>query len=296
MRRHRRWTLVLTLVLSLVGAACAQAASPPPGTTPSPTPTTPTETTPSPTFTTLEEGILRVGSCLDFPPFEFVEAGEEKGFDVDLTEEIASRLGLQVQWVRADFDTIFTALAANDFDMVAAAVTATGDVGAQRDQVVDFSDYYFNAGQSLAVNVQRTPDIKSVDDLQPGDIIGVQRGTTGKDWAEENLAPRGIEIKTYRTITPAFADLEAGAITGIVNDAPSSEGIIERQQLTGVVEVVQFIDTGEKYAFAFSEDNPGLREAVNRVLREIIADGTYAEIWERWFPQTPLPEEYRPTS
>ena len=108
------------------------------------------ETGAIPEFTTLEEGVLQVGSCLDYPPFETVKNDDEVGFDVELSEEIASRLGLTVEWIRADFDTIFTAVAGGQFDMVAAASTITEE----REQEVDFSDPYFNSRQALVVNTE----------------------------------------------------------------------------------------------------------------------------------------------
>jgi polar amino acid transport system substrate-binding protein len=288
--KRRYWALGLVAALMLVATACAEDE-------PTTQPTTPSETTPAeetPQFSTIKEGVLQVGSCLDFPPFESVEGGDEVGFDVDLTEAIAERLGLTVEWVRADFDTIFTALAGGQFDMVAAAVTATGDTGEERAQVVDFSDFYFNSRQSLAVNVAETPDIQSTADLGEGDVVGVQKGTTGADWAKENLEPQGVQIRTYNTITPAFADLEAGTIVGIVNDEPATAGVIQEQQLEGTVEIVEPIDTNEKYAFPFSKDNPELREAANTALGEIIADGTYTTIFEQYFPGTEVPAEFQP--
>jgi polar amino acid transport system substrate-binding protein len=242
--------------------------------------------TPEPQFETLEEGILSVGSCLDYPPFESVEGGDETGFDVDLTEAIASRLGLEVEWVRADFDTIFTAVAGNQFDMVAAASTITEE----REQVVDFSDPYYNSRQSLVVNTTETPDIQSTDDIGQGDVIGVQRGTTGKDWAEDNLTGQGAEIRTYGAAPDAFRDLEAGNVTAIVNDEPSSAEIIK--DLEGL-EIVEPIDTDEKYGFPFSPENPELREAVNQTLQEIVDDGTYEEIFAQYFPDVKVPEEFQ---
>lgn len=282
MNVHKRVSMLLPALaaVTLVAAACGGAEEAPPGTTPT--------GTPSPDITTLEEGILTVASCLDFAPFESVEAGDEVGFDVDLTEEMAKRLGLTVQWVKTDFDTSFTALAGDQFDMIAAAITATGDKGVERDQVVDFSDYYFNSRQSLAVNTSETPDIATTDDLKSGDTVGVGKGFTGKDWAEENLAPKGINVKTYTSITDAFRDLEAGNITGVVNDGPSSDGIVK--DLTNV-KVVQYIDTDELYAFAFSPSNPDLREAWNVQLKAVYADGTYATLFEKYFPGATVPPQ-----
>ena len=80
-------------------------------------------------FTTLTEGTLLVASCLDYAPFENVKNGEPYGFDIDMTNAIAAKIGFtqdQVQWKKANFDTIFTAVANDAFDVVAAAATATG--------------------------------------------------------------------------------------------------------------------------------------------------------------------------
>jgi polar amino acid transport system substrate-binding protein len=244
----------------------------------------------APAFTTLESGVLTVGSCLDYPPFESVKGGKEVGFDIDVTEAIAEQLGLQVKWVRANFDTIFTAVAGGQFDMVAAAVTATGKTGEERAQTVAFSDYYYNSRQSLAVNTQETPDIQSTADLGDGDAVGVQRGSTGKIWAEENLQPNGVEIRTYTASPDSFRDLQAGVVQGVINDEPASVEIVT--EFPGL-EVVEAIDTNEKYAFAFAKDNPALVEAVNGAFQAVIDDGTYATIYEKWFPGAPVPEEFQ---
>ena len=242
--------------------------------------------TEGPQVETVEEGKLLVGSCLDYPPFESVKKGEPTGFDVEMSQEIAERLELEAEFVKADFDTIFTAVAGGRFDMVAAASTITEE----RLQTVDFSDPYFNARQSLAVNTEETPDIASIDDLGEGDVVGVQKGTTGKAFAEEELAPNGVEIRTFQTAPDAFTDLEAGNVVGVINDEGATIGIIENRP---GLELVQAIDTDEHYGFAFSKDNPELTEAVNGVLEEIISDGTYEEIFKKYFPDNPVPEEFQ---
>lgn len=298
-RRSRFWIAAALAVFALVVASCADtdgggetaATGPTAETAPTgATATGPTgETSPIPEFTTLEEGVLQVGSCLDYPPFEQVKGGDEIGFDVDLTEEIAARLGLTVEWVRADFDTIFTAVAGGQFDMVAAAATITE----KREREVDFSDPYFNSRQALVVNTSETPDLASTADLAAGDVVGVQKGTTGQAWAEENLAPNGIQLQTFQSATDGLRALEGGAMTAFIADEPFvAEAIADLASLS----VVEGIDTNEKYGFAFSPANPELREAVNAVLAEIIADGTYQTIYETWFPGAPLPPEFAPSA
>lgn len=239
-----------------------------------------------PAVTTLEDGVLTVGSCLDYPPFETVKDGDEVGFDVELTEAIASRLELTVAWVRADFDTIFTAVAGGQFDMVAAASTITEE----REQTVDFSDPYFNSRQALVVNTAETPDLASTDDLVEGDVVGVQKGTTGAAWAKDNLVPNGIQLQTFTSATDGLRALEGGAMTAFIADEPFvAEATADLPSLS----VVQGIDTDEVYGLAFSPENPELRDAVNGVLAEIIADGTYATIYGKWFPGAPIPPEFQ---
>jgi polar amino acid transport system substrate-binding protein len=292
-KRTRVWLAALIAVFALIVAACASNDDEGPtggtGTTAETGATGATGETGIPTFTTIEEGKLTVGSCLDYPPFESVDHGVETGFDVDITNEIASRLGLEVKWVKADFDTIFTAIAGDQFDMVAAASTITDE----REQVVDFSVPYYNALQSLTVNTQETPDITSTDQLGDGDVVGVQKGTTGKIWAEENLVPQGVELKTFQLSPDSFRDLEAGNVVGVINDATASVEIVKDLP---ALEVVQQIDTNEHYGLAFSPSNPDLREAVNTVFAQMVADGTYATIYGTYFPPDSLPPEFAPSS
>ena len=270
--------------LALIAAACgSNKPAAPTGTT------TGATGTPSPSFSTLKPGVLQVGSCLDYPPFETVKGGQEQGFDVDMVNEIAKRLSLKVQWVRADFDTIFTAVAGGQFDMVAAASTITPE----REQTVTFSDPYYNARQSLTVNEQQTPDITTTDELKSGDVVGVQKGTTGEAWAQDNLQSKGVEIKSYTSATDAFRDLEGGGVTGVINDEPSSDAYVKQAPS---LKVVQTIDTGEHYGFAFAPDNTGLVAAVNNALKQIIADGTYVKIYQKWFQGVEVPSEYQPNS
>jgi ABC-type amino acid transport substrate-binding protein len=232
-------------------------------------------------FMTLKPGVLTVGSCLAYPPFEYYKGGKLLGFDVELMENIADRLGLKIEWVKANFKTIFTALDGGQFDAVAAASTITPE----RAQVVDFSIPYYNANQSLTANVKKTPDVKNVDDLKSGDVVGVQAGTTGEMWAKDNLVPEGIQLKEYTEAPTAFTDLEAGNIVGVINDEPSSRSEVETRP---DLEVVQPIVTKEQYGFALRKQNPALEKAVNDALRELFKDGTYAELFKKYVPRFPL--------
>ncbi|MFL5799932.1 MAG: transporter substrate-binding domain-containing protein [Actinomycetota bacterium] len=298
MRRRFVAVLAVVLALSVVGAACAKKSGTTGGGSPPAGPSAPASASAgssptAPQLTLLKPGTLTVGSCLDYAPFEFYKNGHLVGFDVEIMQQIGKRLGLPppyVTWVKANFDTIFTALATGKkFDAVAAASTITPE----RARIVDFSDPYYDSRQSLTVNTAKTPDIKTTDDLKSGDTVGVQKGTTGKDWAETNLAPKGIQVRTYTGITDAFTDLEAGRTVGIVNDEPSSLAEAEKRPSLKVVEP---IETGEHYGIALNPNNPDLKPAVDGALHDLIADGTYAMVFKKYFPTLPLPPEFKPTS
>jgi polar amino acid transport system substrate-binding protein len=283
MRRKSLALIALIASIAMIAAACGKKNDTTTGGTPSATATSASPTAVQ--LDTVKPGTLTVGSCLDYKPFEYTENGTLKGFDVEIMQAIADKLGLQLAWEKHDFDTIFTAVAANQFDAVAAASTIT----AERQQVVDFSDPYYNARQSLTVNTAKTPSVLTTDDLKAGDTIGAQKGTTGLQWAKDNLASKGINIKTYTDAPDAFTDLEAGQITGVINDEPSSE---QEVQSRPDLKVVQPIDTGEHYGIAVAKNRTDIRDAINGALAEIIADGTYAQIFGTYFPGVPVPPEY----
>jgi ABC-type amino acid transport substrate-binding protein len=120
--------------------------------------------------------------------------------------------------------------------------------------------------------------IQSVDDLASGDVVGVQKGTTGESWAKENL-PEGVEIRSFPEGPDAYTALEAGQLDAVINDEPTALAeVSERPSL----EVAEKIDTGEAYGIAVNPENKELLDAVNAALGEIIADGTYDKIYSKY--------------
>jgi len=230
---------------------------------------------------TLVPGKIIVGSDTAYPPFESVVDGEIVGFDVDLMKAIGERIGYEVEFKTYKFDALITGMqAGTEFDMIASAMTITPE----RAEKINFSDPYINANQSLAV-VKDSP-VASVDDLGEGNKVGVQSGTTGAIWAQENLVPKGVEIVTFDDILAAFGALQARDVDAVINDAPISQDIA-KDPARGVA-VVAEIQTDEQYGFGFNKENTALRDAVNGALAEIKEDGTYVEIYRKWFGADPL--------
>jgi polar amino acid transport system substrate-binding protein len=233
--------------------------------------------TPEPQVTTLEEGILTVGTDMPYAPFEYREGGEVQGFDADIINEIASRIGLETEWVDSPFDTIFTDLASGQFDVVISGATITPE----REEQVNFSIPYFASLQALTV--QEDSGISSFEDVGQGMVVAVQSGTTGEIWAEENLQPQGAEIRAFPDYPPLYNALEGGQVDAVVFDESSAVPEVDSRPGLALVDTV---DTAEAYGIAVDPNNPDLLDAVNEALQGMIDDGTYDEIYDA-FPTCP---------
>jgi polar amino acid transport system substrate-binding protein len=262
-------TLLVAVLVAVLLAGCSTSGS-------KETKETQSEAGKKPAVKTIQPGKLIVGSDVAFPPFEFVDekTQEIKGFDIDLIKEIGKRIGLEVEIQPAAFDSIIQALNAGKFDCVVSAMTITEE----RQKQVNFSDPYIDSDQSLAVRKDST--ISSLENLK-GKVIGVQRGTTGELKAQELKEQYGIrEIRSYDDTLMAFEDLKAGRIEGVINDYPVTAYLVKKDP---VFKIVAKIPTGEKYGIAVRKDSEDLLELINKALADIKADGTYDEIYKRWF-------------
>lgn len=227
---------------------------------------------------TVEEGTLTVCSEVPYEPFEFEDESTDSGysgFDIDLMDAIADELGLELAVVNAGFDDLTSgaAMAAGTCDLAASAMTITEE----REENVDFSDPYYNAAQSLLV--KSDSDVATLEDLA-GSRIGVQSGTTGEAYAQEN-APDDAELVAFDAGADLFLALESGDIDAILQDLPVN---VERASQDDTIEVVETYETDENYGFAFPEEgSEDLLEAVNTALQTLRDEGTYDEIYNKYF-------------
>jgi len=227
---------------------------------------------------TVAAGKLTVCSDVPFPPFEDFDDGSAlgyTGFDIDLSNEIATRLGLQLAVVDSDFDSLQSGLVmtAGQCDMAASAVTIT----AEREQNLDFSDPYYDSLQSLLV--KKGSGIATLDDLA-NKTIGVQAGTTGKIYAQEH-APSTATLLDLPSDGDLWPALQAGQVDAILQDCPVNMDHAQADTSYGVIEKWE---TDEQYGFAFAKgQHAELRQDVNAALAAIRADGTYDTIYHTYF-------------
>ena len=225
------------------------------------------------------EDQLTVCSDIPYAPFEMeAEEGDGyTGFDIELLEAVAADLGLTTTVKDLPFDGILGALPAGDCDIVGSAVSITPE----REEQVLFSESYFESKQSLMV---LTEDEATYPDLESlaGKTIGVQSGTTGAAYAEENK-PEGATIKEFEGGEDLFGALTAGDIEAALQDFPVNA--YQAAQDDTFVVVASFGE-GEPYGFAAEKENEALIDAVNGSLETLKSDGTYDELYAKYFGET----------
>jgi ABC-type amino acid transport substrate-binding protein len=218
---------------------------------------------------------LTVGSDIPYPPFEQGKPGDYTGFDIELIEAIGEKIGRTPEVQDTSFETIFRDVAQGKFEAVISAATITEE----REKAVDFSNPYYLSEQ--AVLVKEGSDIKSLDDLQ-GKTVAAQQGTTGLELAKEELGDS--EIRPYPEGPDAVNALKSGTVEGVIIDAPVAQNAVEK---SGGVEIAEKVPTEETYGIAVAQGDTELLEEINKGLEEVLDDGTYKKIYEKWFKLEP---------
>jgi len=223
----------------------------------------------------ISAGTLTDCSDVPFPPFEDFDKSSPtgfKGFDIDIISEIAKGMNLKLVVKDSAFDPLQSGLALNSgqCDIVASAMTITPD----RKQNLDFSDGYYDSKQSLLV--PDGSDIKSINDLS-GKKVGVQQGTTGKTYAEENAT--GADIVSFPSDAEMYQAIKAGQVDALLQDLPVN---LNHQQDGGFT-IVQTYSTNEQYGLAIKKGNTALVNDVNAQLKKMRSDGTYDQIYNKYF-------------
>lgn len=221
---------------------------------------------------------LTVCTHLPYPPFQFSQGDQVVGFDVDLMDLVAEELGVQQEILNTPFEGIETGETLNTMqcDAAAAGMTITED----RDEVMDFSDPYFEATQALLT--QQGAGYSSLDDLS-GMRLAVQVSTTGKLYAEEN-APDDVELVQFEDLALLLTAVKNGQVDAGIND----NGVLfDYVKDNPDVEVTAEFDTDEQYGVAVRTGNTQLLDVIDQALATAREDGTYDELYEKWFGQTP---------
>ncbi|WP_078551451.1 basic amino acid ABC transporter substrate-binding protein [Bacillus alkalicellulosilyticus] len=221
-----------------------------------------------------------IGTDAAFAPFEFLDKGEIVGFDVDLISAVLEEVGLDFEINNVGWDPIPIMLNNNEIDIAVSAMTITED----RLESFDFSNPYFESTHMMVF--KEGTNITNANDLV-GLKIGVQTATTGQTAAEKIVGENDSSISKYENTAVAFMALQNGDVDVVVTDNVVA---FEYVQNNPEQEVIALDDTtnfdAEYYGFMFKKDND-LKAQVNAGLKTVIENGTYSEIYEKWFGEQP---------
>lgn len=220
--------------------------------------------------TTVTEGVLTMGTNAAFPPYEYYEGDTVVGIDAEIAQAIAEKLGLTLEIVDMDFNSIITAVQSGKVDVGIAGMTVEPD----RLENVDFTDSYATGVQ--VVIVTEDSEIASVDDLE-GKLIGVQEGTTGWSYCSEDYGDD--MVIPYTNGATAVQALLDGKVDCVVIDQQPALSFVEANEGLKILETEYAV---EDYAIAVSKDNTALRDAINTALNELIEDGTVQGILDKY--------------
>ena len=231
-----------------------------------------------------DDKTLVVGFDQNFPPFGYVDDdGNYVGFDLDLAKEAAKRMGMKVKYQPIDWDSKDMELESGTIDCIWNGFTMNS-----REDDYTWSDPYIDNSQVFVVAADSGIENKS--DLA-GKVVAVQKDSSAlaalnDEENKDNIALRDsfsqlIEYADYNT---AFMDLEQGAVEAVAIDIGVAQYQIDKRE-EGAYVMLAGDDNklaSEQYAVGFKKGNEELRDTVQDTLDEMVKDGTFAEIAEKW--------------
>ncbi|MFG1944938.1 transporter substrate-binding domain-containing protein [Nonomuraea sp. NPDC048826] len=229
----------------------------------------------------VKPGKLTVCTNVPYEPFQFKEGDKIVGFDVDIVDLVAKKLGVEQEIVDIDFAVIKSgaAMATNKCDLAAAGMTITEE----RKQNITFSDPYFDATQALLA--KKGTGATSLDDVKAKGLkLGAQASTTGLDYVKE----QGFNPTEYADSPKELLALQAGQADVIVQDLPVVLTWLKKPEIAEKFELIASLDTGEQYGLGMKKNaDPVLVKTVNEELAAAKSNGTYDEIFMKWFDKKP---------
>ncbi|MGO7158759.1 ABC transporter substrate-binding protein [Rhizobium johnstonii] len=237
-------------------------------------------------YNLIEPGTISVGTMGDSKPYTFATAdGQFTGFDIELFLNVVSRLGFQkdkVTFTGQEFSALLPSVANERFDVAVAAIGTTE----ARKKTIDFSDGYLAGYLSVL-----TPDagIKDADGLK-GKRLGVVQGTLQEVYAAKNFG--GTDLVKFPYNNSAVAALNNGTVDAHFLDYEAAKQYGERYPALKVAVNIPSFDAPA--GFVVRKGNDAFRTALNGALHDAMQDGTWKTLYEKWFPGSPMPEQYLP--
>ncbi len=218
---------------------------------------------------------LTVGLDGTFAPHAMPKLGGGiEGFNVDMANEIAKRLGRPITIVAQEFSGLVPGLQAKRFDFLVAPTTVT----AERAKSLLFTEGYLNTDYQFVIG-KDAPDITKLEDLK-GKTISVNRGSIYDTWARDNAAKYGFAVENYNTQPDAVQAVLAGRAFANLG---GNTTVAWAAQKTPGLKLSYTIKTGLVWAIPFRRDDVAMRNQVEEVVECMKLDGVFARLHEKWF-------------
>ena len=235
---------------------------------------------------------IRVGTDATYPPFESVDSsGNFVGFDIDIMNAICKDIGAKCTYVNQDFDGIIPALLAGKFDVIDSSISIT----AEREKQIDFTNMYYNTPPAIVARKDAGIKGVTVDDLA-GKIIGVQSSTTHANYAQQTYTKS--TIKLYPSADQFKLDLINGRLDAVNDDIvvlsdwlKTSKEAQQCCELVGTIKIVPSIH-GLGQGFGVRKGDKDLTALLNKGIKDILANGTYKKINDKYFDFNAYGEPY----
>ncbi|MGP8291215.1 transporter substrate-binding domain-containing protein [Vreelandella zhanjiangensis] len=234
----------------------------------------------SATVTMAQTPSVNVATDPSFVPFEMMdpETGEMIGFDMDIINEIADRAGFEVNLTTMEFSGIIPAVQTGSQEIAIAGITITDE----RAQIVDFTDPYYDSGLQIIVRADNE-EVSSLEDLQ--DLtIGTKIGSTSYDFLQQELG-ENADITPYPGTADMYMALLGRNVDAVLYDAPNV-AYFSQTRGEGRTKVVGPLYEGQQYGIVFHKGSEWVAPA-NEALAAMREDGTYDEIYAKWFGEAP---------
>lgn len=221
---------------------------------------------------------LVVGTSGTYFPFTYATLGDKvEGFDIDVWNEIGKRLGYDIEFKTASFSGLFGMLDSNKVDTISNQITVTDE----RKEKYYFSDPYVYSGAQIVVEKNNPKNINKFDDLK-GKTIGVDLGSNYEQIVKSKDQNNEINVVTYQSTDAAFNDLLLGRIDGVVIDRISAIASIKEKNLNLELAGEPIEEIYNAFPFTKTVENEKLVQDINKVMKDMREDGTFASISEKW--------------
>lgn len=222
--------------------------------------------------------VYTVATDNGYVPFEYIdeESGELVGFDIDLITALAEEAGIEIKFETLEFDGIVAGISSGRFDIAIAGMTITEE----RKESIDFTQPYYEAGLILAV-LDGNEEIKSIDDVD-GKVVATRTGSTSEKYLNEET---DAVVEAFPQIIEGYQNVLAGRADAVLYDLPNVLFYSEKEADGRLVTVGEKL-TGEDYGIAFPKGSE-LRDVIDEALTTLKENGTYDDIYEKWFGERP---------